>query len=168
MNRRTWPMTHWLNDCTDLPPPQSPSAKPMTGWSAAELLAADFPEPTWAVPGFVPVGLTVLAGRPKVGKSWLALQIAIAKGTGGVALNQRVTPGRVLYLALEDNGRRLRDRAVKQGMPASATIRFETLAALTQGGLELLAQAIDAEGYALSCWTPSAVPWVAWKKRLRR
>jgi predicted transcriptional regulator len=130
-------------------PNLKPSAKPMTGWSAAELLAATFPEPTWAVPGFVPVGLTVLAGRPKVGKSWLALQIAIAKGTGGVALNQRVTPGRVLYLALEDNGRRLRDRAVKQGMPASATIRFETCwPRLTQGGLELLAQAIDAKRYA--------------------
>ena len=39
-------------------PTPKPSAKPMTGWSAAELLAANFPEPTWAVPGFVPVGLT--------------------------------------------------------------------------------------------------------------
>lgn len=131
------------------PPPQPAAApKPVTGWSAAELLTADFPEPTWAVPGFVPVGLSALGGRPKVGKSWLALQIAIAKGTGGMVFNQRVTPGRVLYLALEDNGRRLRDRAIKQGMPASATIRFETSwPRLTQGGLGLLAQAIDTEGY---------------------
>ncbi len=124
-------------------------AGPATGWSAAELLAADFREPIWAVPGFVPVGLTILGGRPKIGKSWLALQIAIAKGTGGRVFNRRVTAGRVLYLALEDNGRRLRDRALKQGMPAAATIRFETAwPRLTQGGLDLLARAIDAEGYA--------------------
>ncbi len=133
-----------------IPPPARPAAapQPVTGWSAAELLAADFPEPAWAVPGFVPVGLSALGGRPKVGKSWLALQIAIAVGTGGMVFNQRVTPGKVLYLALEDNGRRLRDRALKQGMPASATIRFETSwPRLTQGGLALLAKAIDAEGY---------------------
>lgn len=129
--------------------PTPARAAPVTGWEANELLAASFPEPVWAVPGFVPVGLSVLAGRPKIGKSWLALQIAIAKGSGGIAMNQRLEAGKVLYLALEDNGRRLQDRARKQGMPATATIRFETSwPRLTQGGLGLLGQVIDAEGYS--------------------
>jgi hypothetical protein len=58
-----------------------------TTWTAAELLATQFPEPRWAVPDLVPVGLSFLAGRPKVGKSWLALQMAIAVGTGGRVLD---------------------------------------------------------------------------------
>src|SRR5690606_1208354 len=40
-----------------------------TSWTAAELMATDFPEPRWAVPGLVPEGITLFAGPPKVGKS---------------------------------------------------------------------------------------------------
>ena len=54
-----------------------------TTWTLDELLDADFPEPTWTVPDYIPVGLVSLAGRPKIGKSWMALQLAIAKGSGG-------------------------------------------------------------------------------------
>lgn len=132
-----------------LTPPQ-PKAKRQTRWTAAELLAADFPEPQWAVPGLIPIGLTFLAGRPKVGKSWLALQIAIAVGTGGRVLDRNVKRGRVLYIAREDNGRRLQERAVKQGMPTDADITFDTSwSLLTQGGLDDLERAITDNGYTL-------------------
>ena len=57
-----------------------------THWTAAELMAADFPEPRWAVPGIVAEGVTVLAGAPKVGKSWLGLGLVVATATGGKAL----------------------------------------------------------------------------------
>jgi len=43
-----------------------------THWSARELMAAEFPEPRWAVPGLIAAGITLLAGAPKAGKSWLA------------------------------------------------------------------------------------------------
>lgn len=126
------------------------TAPRVTGWSAAELLATDFPEPVYAVPGIVPVGLTILGGRPKVGKSWLALQIAIAVGTGGMALDHRVQQGNVLYLALEDNGRRLKERTTKQGMPASARIQFvPEWPRLTNGGFDALDKAIAEHGYTL-------------------
>ena len=36
---------------------------PRTSWTAAELMATDFPEPRWAVPGIVAEGVTVLAAR---------------------------------------------------------------------------------------------------------
>lgn len=62
----------------------------------------------YVVPGYIAEGLTVLAGRPKLGKSWLALDLAIAVATGGAALGStKVGQGDVLYLALEDNERRL-------------------------------------------------------------
>lgn len=80
-------------------------------WSAPDLLAHEFEEPRWAVPGIVPEGLTLLAGAPKVGKSWLSLNLGVAVATGGRALGSvSVEAGRVLYLALEDTPRRLRRR----------------------------------------------------------
>ena len=37
-------------------------------------------------------GLTLLAARPKVGKTWLALDIAIAVTTGGYSLGYVLPP----------------------------------------------------------------------------
>src|SRR5258708_18107521 len=54
-------------------------------WTAADLLAEEFAEPKWAVPGLLPEGLTLLAGAPKVGKSWLCLGLALAVAAGGRA-----------------------------------------------------------------------------------
>ncbi|MGW3245055.1 AAA family ATPase [Streptomyces sp. NPDC001070] len=50
----------------ELPPPP---AKPRTAWTADQLVAAEFPEPKWAVPGILSEGVNLLAGPPKVGKS---------------------------------------------------------------------------------------------------
>lgn len=78
------------------------------------LLKQELPQPRWAVPNLLPEGLILLAGKPKLGKSWLALALAIAIASGGRALGQyQVTTGDVLYLALEDNPRRIQKRARK-------------------------------------------------------
>ena len=72
-----------------------------TMWTVAELYAADFPAPRFVVADLIPAGLTILAGRPKLGKSWLALQTAAAVGTGGSVLGLSAERGTVLFLALE-------------------------------------------------------------------
>lgn len=83
----------------------------LIGYTANELLQLDFPEPTWAVPNLIPEGLTLLCGKPKVGKSWLALNTALAIACGGKALDAiPVEKGRVLYITLEDSPRRLKER----------------------------------------------------------
>lgn len=80
-------------------------------WSAAELLGQSFPPPRFAVEGLIPEGVMVLAGAPKVGKSWLALNLAVDVATGSKALGAVGTvQGDVLYLALEDTPRRLQRR----------------------------------------------------------
>ena len=121
-------------------------------WTAAELLAAKFPEPRWAIPGILPVGLAFLAGRPKRGKSYLALQIAIAVGLGGKVLDQDVPRGKVLYLALEDTARRLQERSRRLGMLQDTDVTFYTewphLA--HEGGIVRLQQEIAAQGYSLA------------------
>ncbi|GAB3075401.1 hypothetical protein GCM10027053_46390 [Intrasporangium mesophilum] len=73
----------------------------------------DFPPLHWTVPGLVPEGFGLLTGSPKVGKSWLSLDLCLAVATGGRALQHvRVGPARpVLLLALEDGHRRLQARA---------------------------------------------------------
>src|SRR3954447_11283089 len=54
--------------------------------SAAWLDEQDFPPLAWAVPGVLPEGFTLLVGPPKVGKSWLVANVALAIAAGGRAL----------------------------------------------------------------------------------
>lgn len=118
-------------------------------WTVPELYAAQFPAPPFVVPGLLPAGVSILAGRPKAGKSWLALQIAAAVATGGAVFGRPVAPGSVLYLALEDSPRRLRDRLHRQSVPAGAAITFYTRWDLDGGcGLQLLQE--RAAGCALA------------------
>jgi AAA domain len=113
-------------------------ARQRTAWTAAELLATDFPEPRWAVPGIVPEGVTLLAGPPKVGKSWLTLGLGLAVAAGGQALGAIDVPaGQVLYLALEDTPRRMQARLRKMLGPDPAPDAMTVATAcppLTDGG----------------------------------
>ena len=96
------------------------SEKRQIHWTAAELLTFEFPPILWLVDGLLTTGLTVLAGAPKLGKSWLVLAIAYAVSIGGAVLSKiKVPQHRVLYLALEDNARRLQSRLLKIGAKAS-------------------------------------------------
>jgi hypothetical protein len=97
--------------------------------TAADLVAREFKEPKWAVPQIVAEGLTILAGKPKTGKSWAALDFAVSVAGGYSALgNIDCRQGDVLLLALEDNDRRLnqRLRAVLQSQPAPPALEIAT------------------------------------------
>jgi hypothetical protein len=121
-----------------------------TSWTVGELLNHTFMEPQWAVPDLIPEGLAFLAGKPKVGKSWFALQIASAVGSGGRVLERIVQRRKVLYLALEDSPRRLKKRLERQQAlnDAEVTFRFEWKA-LGEGGLVDLHAEIERGGYQL-------------------
>jgi hypothetical protein len=121
--------------------------RPRTSWTAAELMAAQFPEPRWAVPGIVAEGVTVLAGAPKAGKSWLALGMGVAIASGGKMLGTiDVAAGPALYLALEDTGRRLQTRLRlvlgKDPAPHSLTLATQC-PPLPSGGAELISGWIE-------------------------
>lgn len=82
--------------------------------SAADLRSKKFPPLRFIVDGFIAEGCTLLAGKPKLGKSWLMLDIALATARGQYCLgNAKCDQGAVLYLALEDNERRLQKRIDK-------------------------------------------------------
>jgi hypothetical protein len=82
--------------------------------SAAELRTMRFDPVRYVLTGFVAEGLTLLVGRPKIGKSWWALDLAVACAASRPTLGT-LTPehGDVLYLALEDGWRRLQRRLDK-------------------------------------------------------
>lgn len=93
----------------------------LTNFSATELLAAEFPPIQWTIPGLVPEGFTVLSADPKIGKSWMVLDWAIAAATGGPALGAIQVDSRpVGYLALEDGPRRLQGRLKHLGASPEA------------------------------------------------
>lgn len=92
--------------------PKSPARAVPTLMTLQQLIAKEFPPVKWVVQDLLPVGVTLFAAAPKTGKSWLALDIAICVAAGVATLGGKTTTqGRVLYLALEDNERRLKDRA---------------------------------------------------------
>lgn len=58
-------------------------------------------------------GTYILAGAPKIGKSFLVAQIAYHVSTGQPLWGCRVYPGPVLYLALEDQYQRIQERMAR-------------------------------------------------------
>ncbi|MBU1106378.1 MAG: AAA family ATPase [Candidatus Riflebacteria bacterium] len=81
--------------------------------TAAEIIDEDLPDIQWVIPDLLPEGLTVLSGKPKKGKSFMALQIAIACATGGEVFGKRLQNRAALFLALEDGPVRLQTRLKK-------------------------------------------------------
>lgn len=78
--------------------------------SMADLQQKAFKEPTWIIPNVLPAGCILLAARPKMRKTFLALQLAIAVCGGRKFLDWTANQGDVLFLGLEDNERRLKSR----------------------------------------------------------
>src|SRR5207249_3149885 len=115
--------------CTDWEP--NPD---LTGWEEIEMSGAALMRKTFeplreAVPGLLPEGLTVVAARPKFGKSILCLGIAGACALGGAVLGRlRVPAGDVLYVSREDGPRRTAKRlqllfGQSGPLPESLTVR---------------------------------------------
>ncbi|MFK4657079.1 AAA family ATPase [Bradyrhizobium japonicum] len=86
------------------------------------LMQMEFEPIKYVIPGYVAEGLTILGGRPKLGKSWLSLDWVVAVATGGRSLGVDCDQGDAFYLALEDNQRRLQDR-LKVVLPKMKSMR---------------------------------------------
>lgn len=121
------------------------------GTDVADLANMSFPPIRWVVPSYIPEGLTLFAGAPKIGKSWFCLDIALAVALGGTALDKvECELGAVLYAALEDNPRRLQRRLDtmlpdRSRWPARGRMRvWYDMPRLDQGGVEAVARWIEA------------------------
>ena len=84
----------------------------------------------------IPEGLHILAGAPKIGKSWLALWLCLCVSQGRPLWNFAVTQGEVLYLSLEDSYRRIQSRLFDLTEDAPPTLHFAIIADTLKHGLE--------------------------------
>lgn len=106
-------------------------------YTAQDLIRTEFPDIFFIVNDLLAVGSAILAAPAKTGKSWMMLQLAIAAAEGGYFLGHKVNQCEVVYFALEDSPRRLKDRLKKQlaGKPAPEGITFITEAPTIEDGL---------------------------------
>ena len=105
--------------------------------SAKDLQDKEFKPIQWVVDGLLPQGLAMVVAPPKYGKSWLMLDLCLSVAAGQKFLNMPTHKTGCLYLALEDNPRRLQTRmnTVLQGERAPDGFAFATGVQDLNGGL---------------------------------
>ncbi|MBT6424574.1 MAG: AAA family ATPase, partial [Bacteroidetes Order II. Incertae sedis bacterium] len=113
-------------------PALSPRAKSRpnlpTSFTAADLEHMNIPSPTFLMPGVIPQGCTVLAGKPKSGKTLFALGLAVAVARGEQACGAlSVKKGAVLYVAAEGSVSDFKNRLPKilNGKPGPHNLHFK-------------------------------------------
>ena len=89
------------------------------------------------IDGLLYSGAYILAGAPKIGKSFLVAQIAYHVSTGEKLWDYEVHQGSVLYLALEDDYQRIQSRMfMMYGVEDSDKLHFATAANKIGNGLD--------------------------------
>lgn len=114
--------------------------QPLQGVSAAALRDMVFPPPAWILDEVIPGGLTLLAGKPKLGKSYLMLDLGVAVARGGFVLDRKCVQGDVAYMALEDGLARLQRRLnqIVTGDWPERLMLYTEMSPLSENGLKQL------------------------------
>lgn len=89
----------------------------------------------YCVDGLISQGLFVLAGAPKVGKSWLALDMCLSIAKGEKVLGKETLCGHAVYLGLEDSLIRLQNRLYELTDEPSDNLHFAIMAESMSNGL---------------------------------
>ena len=110
--------------------------KKLETMTAEQLQSAPYSPVPFLVDELLPEGLHILAGAPKIGKSWLALWLCLCVSQGQPLWNFAVTQGEVLYLSLEDSFQRIQTRLFDLTEDAPPTLHFAIMADTLKRGLE--------------------------------
>lgn len=102
----------------------------------AALMSQPLRPPNFVVDTLLSQGLHILAGSPKVGKSWLALWLAVTVAKGEPVWNMASKQGTTLYLCLEDSVLRIQNRLFEITEDAPDSVHFCTECAPIGQGLE--------------------------------
>lgn len=105
--------------------------------SMTELYQTPYKSRPPIIDGLLYGGAYILAGAPKIGKSFLVAQIAYHVSTGKTLWEYKVHQGSVLYLALEDDYQRIQSRMfMMYGVEDSDKLHFATAANKIGNGLD--------------------------------
>ena len=104
--------------------------------SMSELYQTSYKSRPPIVDGLLYAGAYILAGAPKIGKSFLVAQLAYHVSTGQKLWAYDVRQGTVLYLALEDDFGRIQNRMfMMYGVEDADKLHFATVAGKIGNGL---------------------------------
>ena len=110
--------------------------KKLETMTAEQLQSAPYSPVSFLVDELIPEGLHILAGAPKIGKSWLALWLCLCVSQGQALWNFATTQGEALYLSLEDSFQRIQTRLFDLTEDAPPTLHFAIMADTLKHGLE--------------------------------
>lgn len=102
----------------------------------AALMSQPLRPPDFVVDSLLSQGLHILAGSPKVGKSWLVLWLAVMVAKGEPVWDMATRQGHTLYLSLEDSVLRIQNRLFEITEDAPESVHFCTECAPIGQGLE--------------------------------
>ena len=100
---------------------------PLRTVDGATLMSQPLHSPKFVVDTLLAQGLHILAGSPKVGKSWLALWLAVTVAKGEPVWNMTTRQGTSLYLCLEDSVLRIQNRLFEITEDAKREIAKRTI-----------------------------------------
>lgn len=110
--------------------------QPLTYIDGETLMNTVLPPIHFVISHLLPQGLHVLAGAPKVGKSWLSLWLCLQVAKGEPAWGFPTAQGDVLYLCLEDSYSRIQNRLLDITDDAPPNLFFTTMSEKLHSGLE--------------------------------
>ncbi|MFN8464023.1 MAG: AAA family ATPase [Caldilineaceae bacterium] len=116
-------------------------------WSVAQLYDTSFPPLRWIVPGVLPTGLGFVSGRPKIGKSYLVMQIS-ARWPPAVSCSAGVAQGRCSTWRAGGHAPPPARPPAADGHPAAPTSGFANDWPFSLGGAKDLLQEIGG-GYSV-------------------
>jgi hypothetical protein len=102
----------------------------------ATLMSMPLQPLNFVVDSLLSQGLHILAGSPKVGKSWLALWLSVCVANGDAVWGMSVKQGTTLYLCLEDSTLRIQNRLFEITEDAPPNVHFCTESCILGKGLE--------------------------------
>ncbi|MCT4592870.1 MAG: helicase RepA family protein [Anaeromicrobium sp.] len=100
-----------------------------------QLMEMELKQPRSIIDKIMPSGLHILAGSPKIGKSWLVLWLCQSIATGEDVWGFQTNKGTVLYLCLEDRLPRIKNRLMSITESGSDATAFATETLPLGGGL---------------------------------
>lgn len=109
--------------------------EPLCVLTSDQLMSYEFERRDFIVENLLTCGLAILAGSPKIGKSWMVLSLCTQVACGSPFLGNKVRQGEVLYLALEDDARRLQRRLLTIGSETGGRLYLAN--SCSQSGVQL-------------------------------
>ncbi|MGN8677767.1 AAA family ATPase [Oscillospiraceae bacterium HCP3S3_F4] len=120
--------------------------------SMTELYDTVYPSKPPLIDGLLYTGTYLFVGAPKLGKSYLMAQLAYHISTGTPLWDYTVRKGTVLYLALEDDYRRLQERLYRMfGTDSTDNLFFSVSADSLGNGLDAQLQRFIIDEIQMIC-----------------